>query len=358
MVFNDVLNLLQQDLEEINLLEIYINCIDKIIRSCNNLKEKSFDHNISYTYYSDKEKVYKEKCNNIPYYVRDELKKINIFEIRDIIKSIENKDIINNEANGIFVNILNNLMESCKRVYEYLSLSDYDQRISVYELIEYLKELLDNIKFLRNINTQMNLFNSYIEGEYELKEAEDTFLIQFHNKNMSIKEITDCIEIINSMYERLCGMFEVSTSDFLLKPIKLESGSLLEKLIGCGKVFDFLKDLLNRSIEFIYRNYTNEGKIKGESNKIDLLKQGIDITNICEEHGIDTSKAKETLEANLNALCQDIYKLTAKSNKITINDKTYDKEKEISKKVIEEARKLTIESSKEIAASSENYTEK
>ena len=47
-----------------------------------------------------------------------------------------------------------------------------------------------------------------------------------------------------------------------------------------------ISDLFNRTISYIYRNFTNEGKLSTVGTKIDTLKEEIKLIDLCEEHDI------------------------------------------------------------------------
>ncbi len=352
MVFNDIVNLISADMESLKELDNYIEAVKNVVKVSRDINENIFYFSINEDSKSIDCYQWIRKSEELPSKVRKELKKIKIFDVMNIIQSIEKSNRESGEVNYIFNEFLCNLKNSCEKVYEYLSLSDNEQKKELLNLMNYYEELIKQLNFLDALNKHLKTFNTYLETNYEINENEKVFLIQLHNKDMTLQEITSCIQIIDSLYERACNMFKISTQDFKLKPIKLESGSLLEKVFGHEKIFDFLDDLLNRTIGFIYRNYTNEGKIKGQTNKIDLMKEQLNLIEMCEQHGIDTTEAKETFEGNLNAMCHDVCKLTTKSQRITVNERTYDQEQELNERFLEEFNMIGIEETKKVVLKS------
>jgi hypothetical protein len=348
MVFSNVLKVKSENIKELNKLNDYFNLLNEIIYECNSVKNNIFYHNSNSSTYLDDYKKQEVRAKNLSSYVREKLKKIQVFDIKDIIDKIEVNRQAELKIDLQFYEILQGLKDSCKKIYEHIGLSDEEKKKELVTFILYVETLLMRIDSYKETIRELITINKLIENTYEISENEEIFMIQLHDKNMSLKEIVSCIDILNNIYERACNMLEISSQDFQLKPIKLESGSWLEKVIGHEKIFNFIEDLLNRAIGFIYRNYTSEGKTKGQINKIDLMKEELKLIDLCEKHGIDTTKSKETFEGNLNAMCQDVLKLTSKSNKITVNDNTYDKEKELSEKVLEEYKRMAIETSEKI----------
>lgn len=349
MVFNDILDLMKLNVEKLSCLREYIECIEKLNKSCKAISNNLLYNNIVFYLSHENCQHSSSEVKAITNALRGELKKINLFDIVNTVQQIKELEELKVDANYLFNEILDKLRESCNRVYNFLCLSDNEQKESTLDILMYFDELLSKIELFLKINEELASLNKFIENSYEPNENEEIFSIRFHKENITTKEMIMYTETINSMYERICALFNISVQDYSLRPIKLESGSWMEKVLGNKKSMNFLFDLLDRGILFIYRNCTKEGKISTQENKINLLKEAINLTSLCEEHGINTEISKETLEANLNAMCKDIYKLTTSSNKITINQKVYDRNKEVSEKAIEEMKKLTIESGEEIA---------
>ncbi|MFR8041926.1 MAG: hypothetical protein ACLU7E_07470 [Clostridium butyricum] len=360
MVFNDIVNNKVIHMQELNRLDSYIEIVESLILEYETIAYNLIDYCSNFHGgYKDINTIEEVKqSQKINKYINTQINKIDLFELNDIIRDIIKNNEENLDTDFMFNKILDEFNNMRKMIYSYLKLDDWDKARQCKVLINEFRILINDINNYKSNNIEIIAIGDCIENKYELKEEEVEFSIQLHNSNMTLKDITLCIDIISSIYERCCNMFEVSVSDYELKPIKLESGSLLEKIIGNKTVFSFIEDLLGRAIGFIYRNYTNEGKIKGEINKIELLKEEINFLDICENHGIDTTKAKDTLNGNINALSQDIYKLTAKSNVISINRNKYDRDKEISQQIIEQTKRLSIESKQEVATTSENVVNK
>ncbi|MBB6622539.1 hypothetical protein H7E67_03765 [Clostridium gasigenes] len=230
--------------------------------------------------------------------------------ITDLIESLEYcSDKIHNYYNNptIPLDDLSTLIASIN-----VSISDIER---VEFLIEYLSKI-----------------NNVIQSEHDYS-IDSVLSIRLYRENMTVSELTFYMNLINKLYERSCTLFNISTTDYPLIPIKIESGSLLEKVIGHEKVMAFLGDFLNRGIGFIHRNYTDEGKLGEHKNKINAVKDNLDIVKLCEEHGIDTSKCKKIIQENVDALCLDLYKLTTSSGKISVNNTTHNISEEVNKQL-------------------------
>lgn len=267
--------------------------------------------------------------------------KINQGELGRMIGRLERVSI-DVESNSPEKNLIHSMEQFADLLFEYtqVSSSNVFESDILKNLIKSALNLLDSISLITYTKQYLESINSLIESP--VLEPDNSILsIRLYNENLTLKDINQCSSSINNIYERTCTIFDVSTTEFPLKPIKIESGSLSEKLSGNGKVTDFIIDLFNRSIDFIYRNYTREGKIKGSENKIDLLKKGIELKELCESHGINTEVAATIIEENMNVILQDVYKVTTKSSKISINGNTYDISSSISQQLLQESKRLS-----------------
>ncbi|MGH4117951.1 hypothetical protein [Clostridium sp.] len=180
---------------------------------------------------------------------------------------------------------------------------------------------------LKNINSEVQNNNLYPESR--------TITIRFYREDMTVKEIGKYMVAVNTIYERVCTIVGISATDYALRPIKIESGSWYEKLFGHPTSIKMMQDLLNRAIGYVYRNYTNEGKLSASGSKIEALKQELNIIGLCEEHKINGDIAKKIIEENLNLICMDIFTLTTKNTKIAVNERIFELGQEVATSLLE-----------------------
>lgn len=272
----------------------------------------------------------KNQVTNMVACIQVEARKVNLMEIGKVINEIY--QVKKDKASKLL-----NSIENCSNwIYNFSNMPS----IAVQQIESFIKSIDTAVKEIDNIfykNDFLNNINSAIESNECVYEESATLAIRMYRTQIELGEMANYMIIINSIYERVCAIFNVSASEYKLMPIKIESGSWYEKIFGNSKVMAFIEDWLNRAVGFIYRNYTNEGKLKGQSNKINALKENLKLTELCEKHGINTEEAKKVLKQNLDALCLDTYKLTTRNNKISIGENVYDLGKEISQAVLESA---------------------
>lgn len=278
---------------------------------------------------------------NIINSIQVEARKVNLMKIGKVISQI---DQLGNFEDSKSINNLINSVEDCSNcIFQYSNIS----AISMTEITTLIKSIDIAIKEIDDIFYKkdfLNNINSTIESNECVYQDSAILAIRMYKSQIEFSEMANYMTTINNIYERTCAIFNVSASEYKLVPIKIESGSWYEKLLGNSKVVGFVIELFNRCISYIYRNHTTEGKLGNQENKIGTLIKEVELIALCEEHGIDTETAKETLKDNLNVLCANTYKLTIGNNRIAVNDKIYDAGCELSQALLENSNKKYIDS--------------
>lgn len=299
--------------------------------------EPNYDRSISNTNYDN----YRNQLANRLGSVTDGLQKINFLKVGKCLLRLESLKNENEFISKPLDQLIKCVEYNSNLIHTYLNTpyeSKFKYLIGVIQSLNMTITSIDNVKsigdYLRDINLAIQSDNEYSESAIE---------IRLYREELNVKEISIYMDTVNSIYERACTLFNVSTSDYELKPIKMESGSWYEKVFGHPSVIKFIEELLDKAIRFIYRNYTREGKLSENKNRIEALKEGIELMELCKKHDINTEVAKEVIEENLNVLCLDVYKLTTGNSKIAINGKIHDIGKEISKSLLEEKSKKYLE---------------
>ena len=110
------------------------------------------------------------------------------------------------------------------------------------------------------------------------------------------------------IYEEMCRIFEVLTSEFPLKISHLEFGSFWVKLFGESKIIALMTKFLEETAGYFYRNKTKEGRRKETSSKAIELKQLLDLENELKEKGFDTTEMRESLQKASQVISQEYFK--------------------------------------------------
>lgn len=266
--------------------------------------------------------------------IKESMLQQNLLKLGKLIRTIEHesKDNIRFTATS---NLIGSIEAFADSIYELINSNTSNFAENYIKLLDTSSEFIIMTDTIKHLISELNRFDVLLMNTPSDLTEDNIFSIRLYNENLSVQDINILMKSISSIYERSCTIFDIPVGEYPLQPVKIESGSLLEKVFGHEKILCFMRDLFNRTINFIYRNYTKEGKISTTGTKIDILKEEVELINLCEQYGIDTSIAKETLEHNLNIICNDILKVTTSSTKISVNNETYDLSKVIEAKMIE-----------------------
>jgi hypothetical protein len=88
---------------------------------------------------------------------------------------------------------------------------------------------------------------------------------QFHNKELIAKLVA-----VETLYDELSRLLNVSTSEYPLEITKMEVGSWWIKIFGESKIIALLTSLIETWIAYLHRNYTQEGKIQSMPKRLKL----------------------------------------------------------------------------------------
>jgi len=263
------------------------------------------------------------------------LRKISLKDVWKTFYKLESFKDFGFEMYKPVLKLLNSLENCCELLFEFTN-TPLDNSVAkkLVILISVINTTIIEIdgfyliaSCLKNINYELQNNIIYTEGS--------TITIRIYRDDMTVREIGNYMVSINDIYERVCAIVGVSATEYALRPIKIESGSWYEKLFGHPSVIKFMQELLNRAIGFVYRNYTNEGKLAATPYKMELLEKELNIIQICEEHGINVESSKKIVEENITLICKDLLTLTAKNTKIAVNERVFELGQEVAASLIE-----------------------
>ena len=113
------------------------------------------------------------------------------------------------------------------------------------------------------------------------------------NTQLNVDEFSETLSEINSLYEcfsRCCG---VSSH---LEVIKIESGSLLAKLIGDDNIISAIGNLLNKFIDWFYNKFTYEGKLARIADIKEALEGIFEFSQVLKENGLNVESIENDLQ--------------------------------------------------------------
>lgn len=157
------------------------------------------------------------------------------------------------------------------------------------------------------------------------------------------KDILSKLDAIDAIYSELCILFNVSKSEYPLRIVKLESGSLWLYIIGHALVIGFIISLVRSAIGFIYRNYTVEGKITLIPRELEAANKVLQFSNKLEEAGIDTAASRENVQKALFNISSKLNRLVADQPSMEINDEKISVGQAQEEKFLQESKRLLLE---------------
>lgn len=251
--------------------------------------------------------------------------------------------------------------EQIKRILEnYKSFDEYECE-QIIELLDNFERLYESClkKFNASNAANLSAIATQLLGKFNALEKLLNFLTKHTNKSivkrnneeellLSLPYVENYDEIISKLinldklYSELCLLNNISVSEYPIKVVKIETGSLLIYIIGNAIIIGFIIWILKEVIRFIYRNYTNEGKISAIPRQLESVDAILQFTNKLEEHGIDTTKNKEQLQLVTARITDNLNNLVLDQPKISINGEELSVGNELENKYLKEREQLLI----------------
>ena len=252
-------------------------------------------------------------------------------------------------------------IEQIKRTLNnYKNFDEYECEQTIEKLNNF-EELYESC--LKNFNVTQAAELSFIATQLSSKLNALEKLLDFLNKHsskpiikqdgeeellLSLPYVENYDEIISKLinldklYSELCLLNNISVSEYPIKVIKIETGSLLIYIIGNAIIVGFIIWILKEVTKFIYRNYTNEGKISAIPRQLESVDAILQFTNKLEEHGIDTTKNKEQLQLVTARITDNLNQLVLDQPKVSINGQVFSVGDELEQKYLKESEQLLI----------------
>lgn len=206
-----------------------------------------------------------------------------------------------------------------------------------------------------SMNKFMNSLSNKIQNCIPEQDNIDVLSLRFYDVNIELRSMSLIIESVINIYERLCSIASVSTSEYNLIPIKIESGSFFEKLAGHKGILKIMESVFVKTAAYMYRNFTSEGKLSSDI-KYEALRKELDLIKEFENHGFNVNEAKNIAEETLVILCMDVQQVLRKSSKIKINEHVLDFKAEIATTLLGEGIKY-IETPSNTSETSEDVSD-
>lgn len=222
---------------------------------------------------------------------------------------------------------------------------EYEKSINNYTWAQTLnlmiaaKKLYNSILVYRDF---VSLIKADLESTIDIPQDNKvaSFFFQFTTE---YEEFLNKLLAIDGLYSELCILANVSQSQYPLRIIKIESGSLWLKLFGESKVITLLTSLIESAASFFYRNFTNEGKITSLPRSVEAIEAILALTKKLEAEGIDVSAAKDNLQKAAVIMSAQLNQLLLKEPSIEIDGKKHSVAEALQDKYLLEGQRLLLD---------------
>ena len=219
--------------------------------------------------------------------------KISDVRPRSFFSSIEKLQSEINQAKGYTLNDLSQLNEiesklnSFSHTYE-AYIDSYSPQSAGAMIVEArsLSALLNGFKkglmfYLENIESSATDFEDGRELSIVL------------SSSMTLSEFIFKLQSIEKIYDELCMLINVSKAEHPIQILKIEYGSLWAKIFGESKAIGLMTSFIESGAGFVYRNYTEEGKLSAIPRKVEAVESILKLSEQLKDQGIDIEEINE-----------------------------------------------------------------
>jgi hypothetical protein len=213
--------------------------------------------------------------------------------------------------------------------------SFYAQLLPVFKAERLWKASIDMEEFARSL---LNLMST----DSEINDAEQEISLQLSNE-LSFNELVEKLVALKMVYSEICRLLDVSTSEYPLRIQQLELGSLWLILVGSAGAIGLMRKLIQQSAEYVYRTFTNEGKIVSVSLQAKAVDEILELANRLEKAGKDPGAVREQARLASITIAKRLNTLLKGEPEIEINGVTLSIGEELDQKFLERSKQLFLE---------------
>jgi len=151
------------------------------------------------------------------------------------------------------------------------------------------------------------------------------------------------IQSLERIYSELCRLMDISTSEYPLKIIKVEAGSLWVKLFGESKIITLLTDMIKSGVGYLHRNYTREGQLKSIPRQVEQYEAVLNLESKMRELGYDTSNMRESIKKSGVVIAKELSTLLGGESVVIVNEQTFSVGSAVDRLIAEKSKTLLLE---------------
>lgn len=215
---------------------------------------------------------------------------------------------------------------------------------NVLSIIETAADLKKSLHAYLRLGSTVRVF---LDREESFKKEGYAKLSLLLSEETSYKNLLNKLIALDQLYNETCNLLGVSSAEYPLQVAKMEAGSLWLKIFGESKVIALLTRLIESGVAYLYRAFTNEGKIASIPKKVESVEAVLRLSENLQEMGIDTTAVKENLQKSAVLISSHLNDLLAGSPSIKVNDQNFSVGDAVAEKYLTESRRLLIDKGQE-----------
>lgn len=259
----------------------------------------------------------------------------------EIISNIKKIDLICN------INIINRFIDQLNLLpgiihsylcYNYNGMSEYE---CIKLIVSKIKDFQNSINEIRSNADLINFISEKTQNNISYTDDQDlgNLELYFQREEISFKGNLSIMSTINELYEDLCNIFNVSLTEYELKILKIESGTLFLNLEGHEQIIELIKTVLPFLGGYYLNKFTKQGKLETDLKNV---MNALELAKMAEEVGLTFDENhKEDLEQMVGKIISSAKKIVTKG-KVCINGSTIGSD-DTSQKLLEDSSSTTPE---------------
>lgn len=144
------------------------------------------------------------------------------------------------------------------------------------------------------------------------------------------------------LYAQIADLMHVSTAQHPLVVQRIERGSSWYDFLGYPRIVAFLTSTLERTIAFVHRNYTKEGKLCNLPKAVDAIEDVLELRNQLKAEGIDVNHVDGQLEAATVKIAGQLNKLMGSNVSIQVNNTKFELREAIEARLVEHQKEIPL----------------
>lgn len=181
-------------------------------------------------------------------------------------------------------------------------------------------------------------------------EQDGVFNVEDNNKRLSIyldSHVTFGIfilklEAVNEIYTELAQIMNISVTENPITIRKVESGSVWQDILGYPQIIELVENLINGTVDYFYRTFTNEGKVVSLPRNVDVLETVLHLRKDLQAAGINTDEMDESIRKSSVIIALRLNNLLLGEPRVRVNEKEHFIGDEIEDKYLAESKTFLL----------------